>query len=261
MEGDPIKREEYRTEGQWLLEQGGVGHSPIGYHRLGIEDTLARGEWERTRAHAAALESYTSNERLPYTDLLIARGRVLAASGRESAGSRRAKRARATESRCPAVEMAHRLAAGTDDTAHSRTRFAVTKLSCGVFGASCGCNMRAPCSCLFPSTGYEHAQAISPGIPRCRGHRVQPFLGLCRRHHRCRRDISVSDLRQMGRSLQGEDRRRHELPVDRLGRRHRPDQGEDRRFRRLRHAIEARRPAVRGPDAVSRRSSAVSCRS
>jgi class 3 adenylate cyclase/tetratricopeptide (TPR) repeat protein len=81
MESDPGKREEYRAEGQHLIDQGGVGHSPIGYHRLGIEDTLSRGEWERTRAHAAALESYTINERLPYTDFLTARGRVLAALG------------------------------------------------------------------------------------------------------------------------------------------------------------------------------------
>ncbi len=81
MESDPVKREQYRSEGQRLIDQGGVGHSPIAYHRLGIEDTLSRGEWERTRAHAAALESYTSNERLPYTDFLIARGRALAALG------------------------------------------------------------------------------------------------------------------------------------------------------------------------------------
>ena len=81
MESDPVKREQYRSEGQRLIDQGGVGHSPIAYHRLGIEDTLARGEWERTRAHAAALESYTSNEPLPYTDFLIARGRALAALG------------------------------------------------------------------------------------------------------------------------------------------------------------------------------------
>ena len=57
----------------------------IGLLRVGasnvIEDTLARGEWERTRAHAAALESYTSAEPLPYTELLIARGRVFAALG------------------------------------------------------------------------------------------------------------------------------------------------------------------------------------
>jgi len=84
MESDPIKRDEYRAEGQGLLDQGGVGHSPIGYHRLGIEDTLARGEWEKARMHAAALESYTSNEPLPYTDLLIARGRALAALGENS---------------------------------------------------------------------------------------------------------------------------------------------------------------------------------
>src|SRR4030095_6042188 len=49
MEGDPIERDEYRAEGQGLLDQGGVGHSPIGYHRLGIEDTLARGELGKTR--------------------------------------------------------------------------------------------------------------------------------------------------------------------------------------------------------------------
>ena len=56
----------------------------------------------------------------------------------------------------------------------------------------------------------------------------------------------VSDLRQVGGSLQAEDGCRHELPVDRLRRRHRADQGEDRRLRRVRHAAQARGPAGRG---------------
>jgi tetratricopeptide (TPR) repeat protein len=81
MHDDPREREKYRAEAETLLAEGSIGHSPIGYHRVGIEDSLARGEWERTRAHAAALESYTSCEPLRYADLLIARGRVLASLG------------------------------------------------------------------------------------------------------------------------------------------------------------------------------------
>jgi tetratricopeptide (TPR) repeat protein len=82
MQDDPGERERCRAEAEAFLVEGGVvGHSPIGYHRIGIEDTLARGEWERMRAHAAALEAYTRDEPLPYTDFLIARGRVLATLG------------------------------------------------------------------------------------------------------------------------------------------------------------------------------------
>src|SRR4029077_5472692 len=36
------------------------------------------------------------------------------------------------------------------------------------------------------------------------------------RHHGCRRNVSVPDLRQVGGGLQGEERRRYELPIDRL---------------------------------------------
>jgi tetratricopeptide (TPR) repeat protein len=81
MQDDPGERERARAEAEALLAGGAVGHSPIGYHRIGIDDTLARGEWERMRAHAAALEAYTRDEPLPYTDFLIARGRVLATLG------------------------------------------------------------------------------------------------------------------------------------------------------------------------------------
>jgi hypothetical protein len=148
MESDPIKRDEYRAEGQALLDQGGFGHSPIGYHRLGIEDTLARGEWERTREHATALESYTSNEPLPYTDLLIARGRALAALGENSQdASARSEllRLKAEAQRC---EMADRLARPL--TTLSCGHAAVIRLSHCVFEASRGCNMRAPSLRLFP---------------------------------------------------------------------------------------------------------------
>ena len=90
MQDDPTERERCRAEAEALLADGGIGHSPIAYHRIGIEDALARGEWERMRAHVAALEACTRDEPLPYTDLLIARGRVLATLG-ESPGDAAAR--------------------------------------------------------------------------------------------------------------------------------------------------------------------------
>ena len=74
---DARDRERCRAEAEALLAQGCVGHNPIGYHRYGIEDALARGEWARGLEHAAALEAYTAAEPLPYSDFLIARARVL----------------------------------------------------------------------------------------------------------------------------------------------------------------------------------------
>ncbi len=81
MQEDPVERERCREEAEALLAEGGVGHGPIAYQRLGIEDALARGEWERARTHATALATYTRDEPLPYTDFLIARGRALADLG------------------------------------------------------------------------------------------------------------------------------------------------------------------------------------
>jgi hypothetical protein len=74
---DPRIREQCRAEAEALLAQGCVGHNAIGYYRYGIEDALARREWSGVLEHAAALESYTSAEPLPYSGFLIARGRVL----------------------------------------------------------------------------------------------------------------------------------------------------------------------------------------
>ena len=77
MQADARERERDRAEAEALLAQGCASHNHIGYHRIGIDDALARGEWPRALAHAAALESYTAAEPLPYSDFLIARARVL----------------------------------------------------------------------------------------------------------------------------------------------------------------------------------------
>ncbi len=83
LQRDRNEREASRREAEALLAQTCVGHNSISYHRCGIEDTLARGEWARARAHAEALDDYTRAERLPFADLLIARGRALAALGED----------------------------------------------------------------------------------------------------------------------------------------------------------------------------------
>jgi ATP/maltotriose-dependent transcriptional regulator MalT len=71
------ERERCRTEAETLLAQRVVSHNVINYYRHGIDDALARGEWARALEHATALEAYTQAEPLPYSDLLIARARVL----------------------------------------------------------------------------------------------------------------------------------------------------------------------------------------
>jgi hypothetical protein len=73
MQADVRERERDRAEAETLLAQGGASHNHIGYHRIGMDDALARGEWPRALAHAAALESYTAAEPLPYSDFLVAR--------------------------------------------------------------------------------------------------------------------------------------------------------------------------------------------
>ena len=79
MTDDPRERERCETESDALFAGGSIGHNQIGYRRHVIEDALARGEFPRALAHAAALEDYTRAEPLPYSDFIVARARVLAA--------------------------------------------------------------------------------------------------------------------------------------------------------------------------------------
>ena len=118
MEDDPRERERCRAEAETFLDEGGVGHSPIGYHRIGIDDTLARGEWVRARAHAAALEAYTRDEPLPYVEFLIARGRVLAELGEQPADA--AARAELARLKAEAVRLKWPIAWPGDASAVTR---------------------------------------------------------------------------------------------------------------------------------------------
>ena len=77
MHEDERDRQRDRAEAEAIFAGGCLSHNHIGYHRFGIDDALGRGEWERARRHAAALEKYTAAEPLPYCDFLVARARTL----------------------------------------------------------------------------------------------------------------------------------------------------------------------------------------
>ena len=81
---DPTVRRDALAEGEEVLRKGSVGHSHLWFHRYAIEASLSADEWDRAERHAAALESYTAPEPLPWADFFIAYGRALAAHGRGS---------------------------------------------------------------------------------------------------------------------------------------------------------------------------------
>jgi hypothetical protein len=65
-------------EGEELLRRGAVGHNHFWFYRDAIEAMLAAGDAAGALRYAASLEDYTRGEKLPWSDLFIARGRALA---------------------------------------------------------------------------------------------------------------------------------------------------------------------------------------
>ena len=65
-----------------LLDGGAISHNYFEFYALAIEGALDRGQWDEAEQHCLALEAYTAAEPLPWSDLLIARGRGLAQFGR-----------------------------------------------------------------------------------------------------------------------------------------------------------------------------------
>jgi len=78
---DPATRQACRTEAEALLAKGCQSHSHFAYHRLAIDDAIARNDWPRALENVAALADFTRAEPVPYCDFVIARGRALVALG------------------------------------------------------------------------------------------------------------------------------------------------------------------------------------
>jgi tetratricopeptide (TPR) repeat protein len=100
IETDRSMREAALAAGEALLAKGVVGHNHFYFRRYAIEATLLVEEWDAADAHADALAKRTAAEPLPYSDMIVERGRILARIGRgtardEDAGKLAALRAKA----------------------------------------------------------------------------------------------------------------------------------------------------------------------
>jgi tetratricopeptide (TPR) repeat protein len=72
------------AEGEQVIARGCVAHNHLRFYPDAIEAALDLGEWDEAERYAKALEDYTRPEPLPWSDFFAARGRALAAFGRDS---------------------------------------------------------------------------------------------------------------------------------------------------------------------------------
>ncbi len=80
--GEPAESRTALAEAEPILKQGCVGHNYFWFYRDATEHSLQRQGWDEALRYAQALDDYTVAERLPWSDLVIARGRALARHGR-----------------------------------------------------------------------------------------------------------------------------------------------------------------------------------
>jgi hypothetical protein len=78
----PEVRNDALTEGEALLTAGSASHNHLQFRRDAIDACLDAGDWIGAELHSTALETYTHDEPLPWSDFFAARGRALAAYGR-----------------------------------------------------------------------------------------------------------------------------------------------------------------------------------
>jgi tetratricopeptide (TPR) repeat protein len=79
---DRAERDNVLAEGARIIADGCVGHCTLWFHRDAMDSALAWTEWDKAEACATALEAFTSDEPLPWSDLLIRRTRALACFGK-----------------------------------------------------------------------------------------------------------------------------------------------------------------------------------
>lgn len=77
------EREAALAEAEDLLARGSISHNHLLFRRYAIEAALDGADWDGAERHADALRAYTSAEPLPWAELVTARGRALAAHGRD----------------------------------------------------------------------------------------------------------------------------------------------------------------------------------
>lgn len=86
---DPQRRKDALAEGEAVLAGGHcIAHNHFWFYRYAIDSTLADENWDATDRYADALGAYTAAEPIPWADLHIKRGRLLAALGRNPEDAR-----------------------------------------------------------------------------------------------------------------------------------------------------------------------------
>jgi class 3 adenylate cyclase/tetratricopeptide (TPR) repeat protein len=82
---DRAEQDRLLAEGEELLRRGAVGHNHLWFYRDAIEAMLAAADAPRALRYTDMLEAYTRSEKLPWSELFVARGRALVRARQDSA--------------------------------------------------------------------------------------------------------------------------------------------------------------------------------
>lgn len=74
---DPSRRRELLAQGEAALAEDSVSHNHFQFRQCALEIALAEGDRAAVDLHTRALERYTADEPLPWSDLQIARARAV----------------------------------------------------------------------------------------------------------------------------------------------------------------------------------------
>lgn len=81
---NPQRRRDALAEGEEVLAGGHcIAHNHMWFYRFAIDSALADHDWDEAERYANALDVFTEAERIPWADLHIKRGRLMAALGRD----------------------------------------------------------------------------------------------------------------------------------------------------------------------------------
>ena len=75
---DQAERDAWLAEGEALLAKPTLSHNHLFFRRYAIEASLAAGRGDEARRHALALASHAAAEPMPYTEMVVRRGLLLA---------------------------------------------------------------------------------------------------------------------------------------------------------------------------------------
>jgi len=104
-QNDPDRSREALAEGERLLESDCVGHNYFAFYGNAMEVALRLSDWQETERFAEALEDYSREEPLPWSEFMINRARALARHGQGETGAGLVDQLRQLQSQAEAASM------------------------------------------------------------------------------------------------------------------------------------------------------------